>query len=73
VIVLTLAKAVLVVVVVLSVERPSTGELSCGSVVAFHIVLSACLLYGFPWQILTKETVHSSKHFIGCSWQKTDA
>ena len=47
-------------------ERTSTGELSCGSV-------GECLLHGSPQRALMKETVHGSKQFIGCSWQKMDA
>ena len=66
VIVLSLVEVDLVVVVAGSAERSSTGELSCGSVVKR-------LLHGSPKQILMKETVHSSKQFVGCSWWTMDA
>jgi len=65
VIVLSLAGAGLVAVVARSAERPSTGKLSCCSVVER-------LFHGSPWKIVMKETVHSSKLFIGCSWWKMD-
>jgi hypothetical protein len=64
-IVLSLVEAGLVAVVAESTERPSMGELSCGSVVE-------CLPHGSPLWLLLKETVHSSKQFIGCSWWKMD-
>jgi len=54
---LSLAKAGLVAVAG-STERPSMGELGCGSV-------GKGLLHSSPWWILMKETVHGSKH--GCS------